>query len=109
MYVMGGRGLMEGSVEYLVRIGLCEGILMERTLDTCSHEAQAGEFLGVCGLGSGPLGGGEGGRWLLVWRGKIAPGGVLGRSEINGRSIVTTESTVAGPSSLPAFTGYSFA
>lgn len=44
LYVMGGRGLLEGSVEHICRIALCEGVLMQRTLDTCTVEAASGEF-----------------------------------------------------------------
>lgn len=41
LYVLGGRGLMEGTMEYLARIALVEKVLMPRVLDTCTLEAKA--------------------------------------------------------------------
>lgn len=41
LYVMGGRGQMEGTMEYLCRIGLCEGSLMARVRDTATIEAKS--------------------------------------------------------------------
>lgn len=41
LYVLGGRGLMEGTMEYLARIALVEKVLMPRVLDTCTLEARA--------------------------------------------------------------------
>ncbi|TXT15617.1 hypothetical protein VHUM_00120 [Vanrija humicola] len=40
LHVMAGRGLMEGTMEHLCRIALCEGVLMPRVLDTCRLEAR---------------------------------------------------------------------
>lgn len=40
---MGGRGQMEGTMEYLCRIALCEGALMDRVRDTATIEARSGE------------------------------------------------------------------
>ncbi|GMK53729.1 hypothetical protein CspeluHIS016_0103150 [Cutaneotrichosporon spelunceum] len=41
LYVMAGRGQMEGSMEYLCRIALCEGTLMDRVRDTATIEARS--------------------------------------------------------------------
>ncbi|BEI90983.1 uncharacterized protein CcaverHIS019_0310530 [Cutaneotrichosporon cavernicola] len=41
LYVMSGRGQMEGTMEYLCRIALCEGTLMERVRDTATIEARS--------------------------------------------------------------------
>ncbi|KLT41157.1 hypothetical protein CC85DRAFT_286715 [Cutaneotrichosporon oleaginosum] len=41
LYVMGGRGQMEGTMEYLCRIALCEGALMDRVRDTATIEARS--------------------------------------------------------------------
>ncbi|KAL1413341.1 hypothetical protein Q8F55_001100 [Vanrija albida] len=40
LHVMAGRGLMEGTMDHLCRIALCEGVLMPRVLDTCRLEAR---------------------------------------------------------------------
>lgn len=43
LHVMAGRGLMEGTMDHLCRIALCEGVLMPRVLDTCRLEARTRE------------------------------------------------------------------
>lgn len=43
LYVMGGRGVLEGTTEQLCRIALCEGKLMQRTQDMATIEASSGE------------------------------------------------------------------
>lgn len=42
LYIMGGRGILEGTMEYLCKIALCDGVLLDRVKDTCSVEATAG-------------------------------------------------------------------